>query len=76
MGGGAREATGVLNKAVDLMYQIRMDEETFELPFVPFDQLFAIFGSLLLPLFVPIIKNTIIEVKRYKESTKAKQQSV
>jgi hypothetical protein len=73
MGGGAKEATVFLNEAVDLMHKIRMDDETFEIPFISLDQLFAIFGSLLLPLIVPLIKNTVNEVKRYKEKTKAKQ---
>lgn len=76
MVGGAREATVVLNKAVDLMHQIRMDDETFELPFISLDQLFAVFGSLLLPLFVPIIKNAVLEVRRYKRLTQAKQHSL
>ncbi len=42
MGGGAKEATVFLNEAVDLMHKIRMDDETFEIPFISLDQLFAI----------------------------------
>jgi Phosphatidylinositol-glycan biosynthesis class S protein. len=61
-----------LNDGIRLLHDIHMDEEMFELPHVPLDQLFAVFGSLLLPLFVPTIKNFISELKRYSSKTKQK----
>ncbi len=60
----------VLNEASILAFEIRTDAETFELPYVAIDQIFAVFGSLLVPLFVPILKNVIFEAKRYKEKMK------
>lgn len=55
----------MMNEAVELSSQIISDKDIFELPHVPVDQIFAIFGSLLLPLCVPLIKNLIVEMKRF-----------
>ena len=64
--GDIREIIILLNEANDLTYQVMGDEDTFELPYVATDQLFAVFGSMLVPVFVPILKNLIFEKKRYK----------
>lgn len=69
-GGDIREITPLLNEAVNLAMAIREDDETFEMPYAPYDQLFAIFGSLLIPLFVPLLKNIISETKRYVRKVK------
>jgi hypothetical protein len=61
-----------LNDGIRLLQEINVDDEMFELPHVPMDQLFAVFGSLMLPLFVPTIKNFISELKRYRAKTKQK----
>jgi hypothetical protein len=55
-----------IKEAMILSSQIISDDELFELPHVPLDQMFAVFGSLLLPLFLPLIKNLAAELKRYK----------
>lgn len=56
----------LLNDAIILSSQILSDDELFELPHIPRDQMFAVFGSLLLPLFLPLLKNLAVEAKRYK----------
>ena len=71
-GGDIHIITSLLNEAVDLASAIKADEETFEMPFFPWDHFFAVFGSLLLPLFVPLFKNVIGETLRYRAKIKAK----
>lgn len=56
----------LINDAIILSSQILSDDELFELPHIPRDQMFAVFGSLLLPLFLPLLKNLAVEAKRYK----------
>jgi len=68
--GDIKEIIILLNEANDLTFQIMGDEDTFELPYVANDQLFAVFGSLLVPVLVPILKNLISEKKRYKMKMK------
>jgi len=70
--GDIRQVNRRLNDGIRLLHDIKTDEEMFELPHTPLDQLFAVFGSLLLPLFVPTIKNFISELKRYRSKTKQK----
>lgn len=41
-----------------------MHEDMLELPFVSYDQLFAIFGSFIVPLLAPMLKNLAFELKR------------
>jgi len=74
--GDIRSVNRRLNDGLRLLRDITTDEEMFELPHTPLDQLFALFGSLLLPLFVPIVKNFISELKRYKSISKPKQKTV
>ena len=68
--GDIKEITLLLNEANNLASAIRTDAETFELPYVATDQLFAVFGSLFIPLLVPILKNIVSETKRYKRKLK------
>jgi hypothetical protein len=56
----------MLNLALEEAVNLTVDEEILELPFVSYDQLFAIFGSLILPLLAPMLKNFAFEVKRYR----------
>ena len=63
----------MLNQASTLVSKVTSDDETFELPFLAYDQLFAIFGSLILPLFVPLLKNSRAELKRFKEKRLEKE---
>ncbi|GFH61500.1 hypothetical protein CTEN210_17976 [Chaetoceros tenuissimus] len=73
--GDDAEATRIINIAMEYMQKLKTDEDTFELPYTAPDQYFAIFGSLLLPLLVPIIKNFMIELKDYKRKAIAKKLS-
>lgn len=56
----------LINDALVLSSQIVSDDELFELPHTPPDQVFAVFGSLLLPLSLVLIKNLATEAKRYR----------
>jgi hypothetical protein len=53
-----------LNKALETSSCLKSNIDIFELPIVSFDQKFAVFGSLILPLVAPIIKNVAFELKR------------
>ncbi len=63
------EVTNKLNSAIDLAKRLSHIDEIYELPHVSADQLFAIFGSLVLPLIAPMIKNVFSEIKRYRDLT-------
>lgn len=53
-----------LNMALEMSSLLKSNTNIFELPSVSFDQKFAVFGSLILPLVAPIIKNLAFELKR------------
>ena len=70
------KVTSKLDSAMSIAKRLTHSDEIYELPYVSADQLFAIFGSLLLPLLAPIIKNVycyvvyffynIIKIKRLR----------
>mmetsp|Transcript_21971 Transcript_21971/g.33399 ORF Transcript_21971/g.33399 Transcript_21971/m.33399 type:complete len:747 (-) Transcript_21971:22-2262(-) len=72
-----QKVSSLLNEALYLSHDISTDEDIFEVPFFALDQLFAVFGSLLLPLAIPMLKNLQMETKRYrqKSGSKSKNQS-
>ncbi len=53
-----------LNMALEMSSLLKSNMDIFELPSVSYDQKFAVFGSLILPLVAPIIKNLAFELKR------------
>ena len=62
----SRERFEKLTFALEQAKFISLNEEILELPHVSYDQLFAIFGSMMFPLLAPMLKNFVFEVKRYK----------
>jgi len=59
-----------LNLALEEAKRLATEEEMFELPYVSYDQLFAIFGSLIFPLLAPMIKNISSEFSRFRTHSK------
>lgn len=57
-----------LNDALDASSKLTSYQDIFELPHVTFDQIFAVLGSLMLPLIAPILKNIISELKQFHYS--------
>ena len=59
----------LINDALNLAKTIATDYQLVELPYVPQEHLFAIFGSLLAPLVLPFLIGSIREWKRYRRLT-------
>lgn len=61
-----QERTQKLNLAIEEATSIIATDDMLELPFVDYNQIFAVFGSFILPLIAPMLKNIMVELKQIR----------